>query len=162
MNDDDLMTAVKESVTGVHMTIPAEQIVRRSRMIRARRRIPAAAAALAVAAAAVFAVTALLPAHQAGGGPTVTPLLRTRLLAAIDAARGEILSSQVRLSGLARTALAAGRQRADADISVVSAARSTGANAHAWVERGREAVQGRRIHLHDARRARRPRFHRPP
>ena len=40
MNDDELITAVKESVTGVHMDIPAEQIVSRSRAIRARRRIP--------------------------------------------------------------------------------------------------------------------------
>lgn len=99
MNDDDLMTAVKESVTGVHMTIPAEQIVRRSRVIRARRRVPALAAALAVTAAAVFAVTALLPAHQAGGGLTAAPSLRARLLAAIDAARGDILSAQGRPSG---------------------------------------------------------------
>jgi hypothetical protein len=63
MNDDDLITVVKESVAGVHMTIPAEQIGRRSRAIRARRRIPGLAAALAVAAVAVVAVIALLPGH---------------------------------------------------------------------------------------------------
>jgi hypothetical protein len=65
MNDDELITAVKESVTGVHMDIPAGQIVSRSRAIRARRRIPALAGALAVAAGTALAVTALLPAgHQ--------------------------------------------------------------------------------------------------
>jgi len=70
MNDQELITAVRESVTGVHMTIPAEQIARRSRTIRARRRIPAAAAALAVAAGAAvaaLAVTTLVPSgHQPG------------------------------------------------------------------------------------------------
>ena len=65
MNDDELITAVKESVTGVHMDIPAGQIVSRSRAIRARRRIPALAGALAVAAGTALAVTALLPSgHQ--------------------------------------------------------------------------------------------------
>ena len=65
MNDEELITAVRESVTGVHMAIPEEQIARRSRAIRARRRIPAAAGALAVAAGAALAVTALVPSgHQ--------------------------------------------------------------------------------------------------
>jgi len=67
MNNDELITTVRESVTGVHMTIPEEQIVSRSRTIRARRRIPAAAGALAVAAGAAVAVTALVPSgHQPG------------------------------------------------------------------------------------------------
>jgi hypothetical protein len=65
MNDDELITAVKESVIGVHMDIPAGQIVSRSRAIRARRRIPALAGALAVAAGTALAVPALLPSgHQ--------------------------------------------------------------------------------------------------
>jgi hypothetical protein len=67
MNDDELITTVRESVTGVHMTIPEEQIVSRSRTIRARRRIPAAAGALAVAGGAALAVTALVSSgHQPG------------------------------------------------------------------------------------------------
>lgn len=70
MNDDELITAVKESVTGVHMTIPAEQIVSRSHAIRARRRIPSLAAALAVAAAAVVAGLALLPGHPGSHRPS--------------------------------------------------------------------------------------------
>jgi len=41
MNDDELTTAVKASVTDVHMTIPADQIISRSHAIRNRRRIPA-------------------------------------------------------------------------------------------------------------------------
>jgi len=67
MNDDELITAVKESVTGVHMDIPAGQIVSRSRAIRARRRIPALAGALAVAAGTALAVTALLPSGPQPG-----------------------------------------------------------------------------------------------
>jgi hypothetical protein len=67
MNDDELITTVRESVTGVHMAIPEEQIARRGRTIRARRRIPVAAGALAVAAGAALAVTALAPGgHQPG------------------------------------------------------------------------------------------------
>jgi hypothetical protein len=69
MNDNELITTVRESVTGVHMTIPEEQIVRRSRAIRARRRIPAAAGALAVAAGAALAVIALVPSGPQPGHP---------------------------------------------------------------------------------------------
>ncbi|MGO9082960.1 MAG: hypothetical protein ACLQDY_28690 [Streptosporangiaceae bacterium] len=67
MNNDELITTVRESVTDMHMTIPEEQIVSRSRAIRARRRVPAAAGALAVAAGTAVAVTALVPSgHQPG------------------------------------------------------------------------------------------------
>ena len=58
MNDDELITAVREPFTAVHSTTPVEQIVSRSRAIRARRRIPGVAGALAVAAGAALAVTA--------------------------------------------------------------------------------------------------------
>ena len=64
MNDSELITAVRESVTGVHTATPVEQIVTRGQAVRARRRIPALAAAMAVVAAAVLAVTALLPGLQ--------------------------------------------------------------------------------------------------
>jgi hypothetical protein len=65
MNDDELITAVKESVTGAHLEVPVDRIVNRSRAIRARRRVTGASGALAVAAGAALAVTALLP----GGHP---------------------------------------------------------------------------------------------
>ena len=65
MNDDELITAVREPFSAVQSTTPVEQIVSRSRTIRARRRIPGVAGALAVAAGTAVAVTALLPAsHQ--------------------------------------------------------------------------------------------------
>ena len=71
MNDDELATAVKASVTDVHMTIPAEQIISRSRAIRNRHRIPGLAAGTAVVAAAVLAVTGLLPGHSATVQPGI-------------------------------------------------------------------------------------------
>jgi hypothetical protein len=63
MNDDELITTLRESFTGVHATTPVEQIVSRSRRVRARRRDPRVAGA-AGAAGAVLAVIALLPASQ--------------------------------------------------------------------------------------------------
>ena len=66
MNDQELITAVRRSVRGVHMNVPAEQIVSRSRAVRARRRIPAVAAALAVVAGTALAVTTLLPSGHPG------------------------------------------------------------------------------------------------
>jgi hypothetical protein len=76
MNDDELIAVVKESVTNVHMTIPAEQITSRSREIRARRRLSGLSGALAVIAAIAVAVT-ILPGH----GTESTPILTVRLLA---------------------------------------------------------------------------------
>jgi hypothetical protein len=70
MNDQELITAVKQSVSGVHMRVPPEQIVSRSRAIRSRRRIPVVAGALAVAAGAALAVTStLVPSGQASHQP---------------------------------------------------------------------------------------------
>ena len=65
MNDDDLITIVRESFTGLRTTTPVERIVRRGRAVRARRRIPVLTGALAVVAGAALAVTTLLPGgHQ--------------------------------------------------------------------------------------------------
>jgi hypothetical protein len=74
MTDDELATAVRESVTSVHMTIAAEQIVSRSRTIRTRRRMPLLAGALAGVAGAALAVTALLPAGHQPGQPAAAHL----------------------------------------------------------------------------------------
>jgi hypothetical protein len=91
MNDHDLITAVRDSFTDVHSATPVERIVSRSRAIRNRRRVPALAATLAVTAAAAVVVTSLIAGPAAGGGTAHS--LRARLLAAIDAARGDILMS---------------------------------------------------------------------
>lgn len=70
MNDNELITAVRESVADVHTTTPVEQILSRGRAVRARRRIRSLAAALAAAAGAAVAVTALLAAsHPASHEP---------------------------------------------------------------------------------------------
>jgi hypothetical protein len=71
MNDHDLITAVRDSFTDVHSDTPVEQIVRRSRAVRARRRVPALTAAVAVVAAAGLAVTWLLPGHSATVQPGI-------------------------------------------------------------------------------------------
>jgi hypothetical protein len=74
MNDQELITAVRQSVHGVHMTVPAEQIVSRGHAIRAggHRRlatgITAAAAAVSVALALGLS-GALGAAPHSGAGP---------------------------------------------------------------------------------------------
>jgi hypothetical protein len=65
MNDDEVITAVREQRDKVHSATPLEQIISRGRVVRTRRRIPGVAATLAVIAAAALAVTALAgPGHQ--------------------------------------------------------------------------------------------------
>jgi uncharacterized iron-regulated membrane protein len=59
-NDEALATAVKESVSGVHMTVPVEQITSRSRARRFRRRICGMAGALAAVAAVALSATTLM------------------------------------------------------------------------------------------------------
>jgi hypothetical protein len=65
MNDDELITALREQRGKVRMTTPVEQIIGRGRAVRARRRVPHVAAALGTAGAAAIAVTAALPASHA-------------------------------------------------------------------------------------------------
>jgi hypothetical protein len=70
MNDDELMTLVREQRGKVPMTTPVQEIIRRGRAVRARRRVPGLAAAVAVMAGTAVAVTALAaPGHQAPGRP---------------------------------------------------------------------------------------------
>jgi hypothetical protein len=75
MNDDDLITVVRESFTDLHATTPVEQILRRGRAVRTRRRIPVLTGALAVVAgAAALALTTLLPGvHQPIPRPGTLP-----------------------------------------------------------------------------------------
>jgi hypothetical protein len=68
MNDDELMTAVRDSFTDVHSATPVERIETRGRAVRTRRRVPALAGALAAGAAAAIAATTLLP-----GQPSTRP-----------------------------------------------------------------------------------------
>jgi hypothetical protein len=60
MNDQELAAAVRKSVEGAHMRVPEEEIVGRSRVIRAARRRRLAVGVTVVAAAAAAAITATL------------------------------------------------------------------------------------------------------
>jgi len=69
MNDDELITILREQRDKVPMNTPVEQIISRGRVVRARRRVPAVAGALGVAAAVAIAVSAALPASHPASGP---------------------------------------------------------------------------------------------
>ena len=104
MNDDELITAVREAVADVHATTPVEQIRRRGRTVRARRRIPGLAAVAIAAVAATALLTASHPAsHRA----------RTELMAwTVAKQRGGTISVTIRElydpAGLQRTLRADG------------------------------------------------------
>jgi hypothetical protein len=66
MNDNELSTAVRESVAALHSSTPVDQIISRGRAARARRRIPAAAGVLVVAGGAALGVATLVPAGHSG------------------------------------------------------------------------------------------------
>jgi hypothetical protein len=69
MNDDELITVLREQRGKVVMTTPMEQIISRGRTVRVRRRVPAVAAAVGAAAAVAVAVGVAFPA----GHPAVKP-----------------------------------------------------------------------------------------
>jgi hypothetical protein len=66
MNDNELITAVRESVADVHTVTPVAHVISRGRAVRARRRIPGLAGTLAMAAGTALAVTTLLPSGHPG------------------------------------------------------------------------------------------------
>ena len=76
MNDNELITMVRESVTDVHSATTIAQIISRGRAVRARRRTPALAGAGAVLAGTALAVTTLVPSGHPGN-----PLANARLAA---------------------------------------------------------------------------------
>ncbi len=69
MKDDDLITAVRESVADVHAATPVAQIISRGRAVRARRRLPAMAAAISIAAGTALGVATLLPSGHPESRP---------------------------------------------------------------------------------------------
>jgi hypothetical protein len=73
MNDDELITMLREQRGKVPMNTPVEQIISRGRAVRARRRVPAVAGALGAAAAVAFAVSLALPASHPASHPASGP-----------------------------------------------------------------------------------------
>lgn len=72
MNDDELITVVRDAFTSVHSATPLQQIVHRSHAMRFRLWVPRLAGALAAAAAVGIAVPVLLPtSHRATHLPVV-------------------------------------------------------------------------------------------
>jgi hypothetical protein len=69
MNDNELITVVRESVADVHSATPVSQIISRGRAMRARRRTPGVAGAVALAAGTALAVSALLGSGHPGSHP---------------------------------------------------------------------------------------------
>jgi len=111
MNDDDLITMVRESFTGLHATTPVDQILRRGHAVRTRRRIPVLTGALAVVAGAALAATTLLPGgHQPSSRPSPLP---TAQLAAWTVTRQADGIIQVTIRELQNPAELQSRLRAD-------------------------------------------------
>ena len=69
MNDDELITILREQRDKVPMNTPVEQIISRGRAVRARRRVPVVAGALGAAAAVAIAVSVALPASHPASEP---------------------------------------------------------------------------------------------
>lgn len=79
-HDSDLMAAVQESVTGLHLDIPLDAITHRGRAVRARRRRAGVAGVTAVAGAAALAAAMLVP----GTAPTQARLAAWTVTAGPD------------------------------------------------------------------------------
>ena len=80
MNDDEVITAVREQRDKVHSHTSVDQIISRGRTVRARRRIPGAVTALAVAAAGTalaLGLTGVLGAAPAGSTDTIRTMAFT-------------------------------------------------------------------------------------
>jgi hypothetical protein len=113
MNDDELITTVRDSFNDVHSATPAERIISRSRAVRARRRVPGVAAAVGAAAAVAVAVSVALPAsHPAASHPASGPDAHLAAYAVTRQADGTIQVSFFRQlrdpAGLQRTLRADG------------------------------------------------------
>lgn len=71
MNDDELITLMKEPFTDVHMTTPLDQVVRQGGAVRARqRRLRGLTGAVALVGTSIAAVALLVP----GGHPATAQL----------------------------------------------------------------------------------------
>jgi hypothetical protein len=88
MNDDEVITAVREQRDRVHSHTSAGQIISRGRTIRSRRRAPGAVGGLTVVAAAV-AVLGLVLSGAFGSAPARgTGTIRTEAFTLVEHANG--------------------------------------------------------------------------
>jgi hypothetical protein len=88
VDDDEMITAVREQRDKVRSRTSVDQIISRGRTVRARRRIPGAVAGLAVAAAAGTAL-ALSPGGLHGAAPArSTGTIRTAAFTLAEHANG--------------------------------------------------------------------------
>ena len=69
MNDDELITMLRQQRGEVMMTTPVEQIISRGRAVRVRRQVSGVAAAVGAAAAVAVAVGVAFPAGHPAVGP---------------------------------------------------------------------------------------------
>jgi hypothetical protein len=111
MNDDDVITTVKESFTGIHTATPIEQILRRGHTVRTRRRrIAVLAGATALVAGAALALTGLPRGAQQ---PSPLPPASPPQLAAWTVTRQADGTIRVTIRELSDPAKLQGQLRAD-------------------------------------------------
>ena len=88
MNDDEVITAVREQRDKVHSDTSVDQIISRGRTVRARRRIPGAVTALAVVAAAGTALALGLTGVLGAAPARSTDTIRTMAFTLVKHANG--------------------------------------------------------------------------
>jgi hypothetical protein len=88
MNDDELLTAVREQRTKVPMTVPVDQIISRGRAVRARRRIRGAVSGLAVVTAAAVVLGLGLSGAFGSAPARSTGTIRTAAFTLAEHANG--------------------------------------------------------------------------
>jgi hypothetical protein len=88
VNDDEVITAVREQRDKVHSHTPVDQIISRGRSVRARRRIPGAVTALAAVAAAGTALALGLTGVLGAAPARSTDTIRTMAFTLVKHANG--------------------------------------------------------------------------
>jgi hypothetical protein len=88
VNDDEVITAVREQRDKVHSHTSVDQIISRGRTVRARRQIPGAVTALAVVAAAGTALALGLTGVLGAAPARSTDTIRTMAFTLVKHANG--------------------------------------------------------------------------
>ncbi len=78
MNDNDPITAVQESFADVHMTVPAQAVVHRGRMLRGRPRMRGLTGAVALIGGAAAALAFLVPGGRVATAQLAAWTVRAR------------------------------------------------------------------------------------